>query len=429
MSKFSEMTALVVDDSLTARKFSVDALKSIGFVEILQANDGKIALDLAQANDLAIVLCDHNMPGLTGAQLLERFKTDPELQWVPFIAVSAETREDIIRRIIASGADGFLRKPFSAKKIREMINSVLEQRDNPVNSDLMAAHYLIQAGQYSAALCMLYKIHGIGSRLAPWWYYVGECLRGKCDFDNAIKSYERAVQLFPNYYKALMALVRIYETNRDKNFEYERAYFKYLERSVEVNPHNVKGRLNLFRSWNERGDREKAKKVLLGTLPIVRDDQIPDDLIALARALIKFEKEEEEEAEDTLIDQEQKRKRESFSLITKAKLLLEDGAKVHAKDTHYLNQMTMIYHEIGETKKALNFCDRNLEKAPDDPNLLFNKAALLKEFGKYAEAWNVIQLAYELAPNDQNIREAYVFLEDKKNRLIKGPGPIHQKHT
>ena len=101
---------LVVDDSVTIRQQVAAALGPAGF-EIVEAIDGEDALSkLRVTKDLALVLCDVNMPRLNGLDLLDA--ANKQGFSVPFVMLTTEGQPDLIARAKSSGAKGWIVKPF-----------------------------------------------------------------------------------------------------------------------------------------------------------------------------------------------------------------------------------------------------------------------------------------------------------------------------
>lgn len=116
-------TILVVDDSAMMRKVVLRTLKMAGveFDRILEAGNGKEALACLRMNKIELIMCDINMPVMTGLQLLQQIKEENLAAGVPIVMVTTESSESQVRQAILSGARGYIRKPFS---IEHIVNNV-----------------------------------------------------------------------------------------------------------------------------------------------------------------------------------------------------------------------------------------------------------------------------------------------------------------
>ena len=104
-------TVMVVDDSATVRIAAARALTSAGY-EVIEAFDGQDALEkLAGRPAVALILCDVNMPRMNGVELVEALAKQPG-HHPPILMLTTEGHPALIQRAKASGAKGWMMKPF-----------------------------------------------------------------------------------------------------------------------------------------------------------------------------------------------------------------------------------------------------------------------------------------------------------------------------
>jgi two-component system chemotaxis response regulator CheY len=105
------VTVLVVDDSSTVRLQARRTLVAAGYA-VLEAVDGLDGLDkLASSQAVALILCDVNMPRMTGIEFIEalaKFGTPMP----PVVMLTTEGHPKLIQRAKACGAKGWMMKPF-----------------------------------------------------------------------------------------------------------------------------------------------------------------------------------------------------------------------------------------------------------------------------------------------------------------------------
>lgn len=127
---------LVVDDIESVLSHARSILGGMGYQNIICAGDGQKALEaleggLRQGEGIGLVLCDWNMPGMDGIELLQRVQKFPSLKKVPFIMVTAEINTRNIVDAIAAGASDYIVKPLTAeafaRKVRDL-NARLAKR-------------------------------------------------------------------------------------------------------------------------------------------------------------------------------------------------------------------------------------------------------------------------------------------------------------
>lgn len=120
-------TILIVDDSSTVRQQVSLCLKHAGFA-IVEAADGQQGLDSVGANrDIAMVVCDVNMPVMNGLEMVERVKSQPAHRALPILMLTTEGQPSLIKRAKQAGAVGWIVKPFDANQLvqaaRHLTNS------------------------------------------------------------------------------------------------------------------------------------------------------------------------------------------------------------------------------------------------------------------------------------------------------------------
>lgn len=121
------MTALIVDDSSTARQVIRKVLAgSVFHISIEQAADGTAALVACAAQRFDLVFLDCNMPGLDGFETLRELRERNRSAQV--IMMSGERSEQVVRRAAELGASAFLHKPFFPADIDRALHAAFGLR-------------------------------------------------------------------------------------------------------------------------------------------------------------------------------------------------------------------------------------------------------------------------------------------------------------
>ena len=118
------MKVLIVDDFATMRRILKNILRQIGFTNISEADNGRNALKELKKDDYGLVLCDWNMPDVSGIDLLKSMKSDDSLKGIPFIMVTAEAQKENIIEAVKAGVSSYIVKPFTAETVGEKLNKV-----------------------------------------------------------------------------------------------------------------------------------------------------------------------------------------------------------------------------------------------------------------------------------------------------------------
>jgi two-component system, chemotaxis family, chemotaxis protein CheY len=116
---------LVVDDYRTMVRIVRNLLQQLGFDNVDDASDGASALVRLRERTFGLVISDWMMEPMSGLELLEQIRADPELRALPFIMITAENRKDRVARAEQAGADGFIVKPFTAEALSDRIAAVM----------------------------------------------------------------------------------------------------------------------------------------------------------------------------------------------------------------------------------------------------------------------------------------------------------------
>lgn len=110
---------LVVDDAMFMRLSIKKILESHGY-EVVEAEDGRGAVDKYKRVKPDLVLMDITMPGMNGIKAVEEIrKEDPEALVVMCTSMGQEA---MVVESIDAGARDFIKKPFEADKVLEVIN-------------------------------------------------------------------------------------------------------------------------------------------------------------------------------------------------------------------------------------------------------------------------------------------------------------------
>ena len=118
---------LIVDDSGTMRKIVARCLRQAGldFEEILEAGDGREALQVLEGNQVDIILSDINMPNMTGLEFLKEKATIDAIKDIPVVIISTETGSDIIDEAKNLGAAGSIKKPFTPDLVNSTVGPLM----------------------------------------------------------------------------------------------------------------------------------------------------------------------------------------------------------------------------------------------------------------------------------------------------------------
>lgn len=115
---------LAVDDSPSMRQMVAFTLRDAGY-DVVEAEDGQIALDKARGEDFSLVLADVNMPNMDGITLVRELRGLDAYKFTPLLILTTEAGDDKKQAGKAAGATGWLVKPFDPEQLIGVVRRVI----------------------------------------------------------------------------------------------------------------------------------------------------------------------------------------------------------------------------------------------------------------------------------------------------------------
>ncbi len=119
-------TVLVADDDPIILNFLHSLLKDKGY-QVITAEDGERALEMALIYHPDIIVTDIVMPYRDGFDLIKVLRKEPKLKETPIVVLSMKDKEDDIVKGLEEGADDYVIKPFNALELVTRIKKLLEK--------------------------------------------------------------------------------------------------------------------------------------------------------------------------------------------------------------------------------------------------------------------------------------------------------------
>ncbi len=120
------MKGLIVDDSPTMRRIVCNALREIGYIDLMEAKDGVQALEQIETNSPDFVITGWNMPNMDGIELTRTIRDHPEHGSLPVLMITTRgMQEDVLEAMDARVSD-YVVRPFTAKVLHAKIDRILE---------------------------------------------------------------------------------------------------------------------------------------------------------------------------------------------------------------------------------------------------------------------------------------------------------------
>ena len=123
------LRVLLVDDSRTARAFIRHVLENLGISHITEAENGRLAAEIIQAQYFDLVVTDYNMPEMDGKELVEFIRGKSWQSSVPVLMVSSERDQNRLAAVEQAGVSAVCDKPFEPALVKRLLEKMLAGND------------------------------------------------------------------------------------------------------------------------------------------------------------------------------------------------------------------------------------------------------------------------------------------------------------
>ena len=117
-------TILTVDDSRSVRQMVGYTLREEGF-DVLEAADGREALELLESRQVDLILTDLNMPVMDGIAMIRGARSLSSCRFIPIIMLTTESEVAKKQEGKAAGATGWIVKPFQPEQLIGVVKKLL----------------------------------------------------------------------------------------------------------------------------------------------------------------------------------------------------------------------------------------------------------------------------------------------------------------
>jgi DNA-binding response OmpR family regulator len=121
-----QISILIIDDDRIVRQILQSSLSRKDFV-VYTTEDGPLGIDLAQKEDIDVILLDWMMPVMDGMEVLRQLKQNDKTKQIPVFMLTNKGARGDIDQAISAGIDDYIVKPFNASKIGITIRNKLQK--------------------------------------------------------------------------------------------------------------------------------------------------------------------------------------------------------------------------------------------------------------------------------------------------------------
>jgi two-component system chemotaxis response regulator CheY len=116
---------LIVDDAASMRTLTKAILREAGFAHVMDVPGGREALMMMAKVKFNVVICDWNMPGMSGIELYQAVKEDDKLATPPWIMLTSSSEGEKVKEAISVGITSYIVKPFKPDNlISQLVNKL-----------------------------------------------------------------------------------------------------------------------------------------------------------------------------------------------------------------------------------------------------------------------------------------------------------------
>ncbi len=126
ISSVADLSVVLVEPSHTQAHIVGQFLRNLGVANMQTAASGADALALLRQAKPSVVISAMYLPDMTGTELVYAMRADEDLEMLPFVLISSETRPKVLDPIRQSGACSILPKPFSEKQLLTALRAVID---------------------------------------------------------------------------------------------------------------------------------------------------------------------------------------------------------------------------------------------------------------------------------------------------------------
>lgn len=125
MSVLDVLRVMVIDDHISSRMVTVEALQQMGIKHISVAKDGREAFQKLNSEPVHLAISDLYMPDIDGFQLLRAIRAHPKLAKTGFIILTGRKDSNVVQNAVKLGVNNVIAKPFTPDVLKKSIESVV----------------------------------------------------------------------------------------------------------------------------------------------------------------------------------------------------------------------------------------------------------------------------------------------------------------
>ena len=378
--KLEEVSFLIVDDESLMQVMVRQMLRDNGALNMRFADSGIEAFHMLKAQPSQVVITDWHMPRMTGAELLQAIKNDPELFTIQVLLISSERSPLWVLHAFEEGVDGFLVKPFNPKDLLQAVLKLLDKGASAGKRRVDEVIRLKLMGHFQEAIELGEQLLGeegegeVSMALADCHYRTGQ-------LDKALERAEAAMEKNPDS-KTMSLMGKIHMEKG--NFEEAVAI---LQQAVDKNSLNFTSRMELATALI-KGDRIEDGRKLLDA---AAEEKLTDmNLVELAKCYLLC------------------------TDVERAAALLNQSRDPLPQTAPIFNACGAALWKRGSREEGLKLYKKCIKISPDYSNAHYNLGLAYCLMGSYVEAKTALESAIRLKPDLKAAKELLDYVKQKQ---------------
>lgn len=377
--KLENVSFLIVEDERLMQVMIRQMLKDNGATDVRTANSGAEAFSILKTAPANVVITDWHMPEMTGIELLQAIKSDPDLFTTLVLIISSEASPLWVLCAVEEGADGYLLKPFTQESLLHALEEVRQKRPIHGKRKIDEVIRLKLLGHYQEAINLGEQLMG-GEDSGELAFELAECHFKTGQYDKAQEQLQAAAGEKEEG-KRLSLLADIHGAT-GRNAE----SIAILEEVVKKNPLSFDRKMQLLNAYARAGLKNQAEELLTS----LQTGRLTDmNLVELARYFLS--------SGDLA---------RALECLKIAKQPLPEAAKVY-------NSCAASLWNQGDREESVKLYKRAINISPDYPMSHYNLGlayCLMEDFSKAKPA---LKNAIRLKPDYKRAREVLEYVDLK----------------
>lgn len=367
---------LVVDDKVNMRRTLRNMLRLLGFCNFVEADDGDVAIQRIKNDNVQLIVCDWNMPRMSGLEVLRFVRSTPGYEELPFLMITSEMEESAVAESVEAEVDAYISKPFVPKTLEDKVIEILNKKINPPAMDLhlRTAAARLKAGDFKAVRQELGRAAEVNPRSPRVHHLYGLLYEAENRLDLAEKSFLMAKEMGPKFIRAHEKLAEIYERQgRSADM------LKVLKEAVKVSPKNAERQTKLGQALLAEGRLHEAKTAFASAVSL--DPYNPSRQAVIGEAFL------------------------AQGLSQEAEKAFKASIQADPNNIHVYNRLGIAFRRQKKFTEAAEFYLKALKLAPEEERLHYNLARTYFEAGLIDLAVGSALRALGLRPDFSEARD------------------------